>query len=70
MRDLILILMLTCYTSQVLGIKCFDCNSLHEPRCSDPFDNSTISFVDCDSKINTNIDEKSTFCRKTLQKGA
>jgi len=32
------------------AIKCWECNSKHDPRCGDPFSNFSIALVDCDQK--------------------
>lgn len=70
MKGLIVFIVTLCFVpSKVLSIHCFDCNSFYDARCSDPFDNSTtLSVVNCDAKPNS-IDLKSTFCRKTTQRG-
>ncbi|XP_042217816.1 uncharacterized protein LOC121863293 [Homarus americanus] len=43
--SLILILLYLSATTQ--GIKCWFCNSMLDPFCSDPFDNSTANPKDC-----------------------
>lgn len=58
--------------SQFLGlsIKCWDCRSDSDPKCADPFDNSTLSITDCrqaDSKEHL-PGVKATMCRKIRQK--
>lgn len=57
--------------AKVSALNCFDCNSLHDPRCGDPFDNSsTLATVDCDLKSHPlDVELKSTFCRKITQTG-
>ena len=42
------------------AIKCWECNSKHDPRCGDPFSNFSIALVDCDQKtddVNHLMDE-------------
>lgn len=53
-----------------LAIKCWECRSDSDPKCADPFDNSTLSITDC-----RQVEEKShlpgvkaTMCRKIRQK--
>lgn len=54
-----------------LSIKCWECRSDSDPKCADPFDNSTLSITDC--KQNAELDHlpgvKATMCRKIRQKG-
>ncbi|XP_030759697.1 uncharacterized protein LOC115885073 [Sitophilus oryzae] len=58
------------------GIKCWDCRSDADSKCSDPFDNTTFAITDCDqikpiSYIYDKYDirtQKSTICRKIRQK--
>lgn len=54
-----------------LSIKCWECRSDSDPKCADPFDNSTLSITDC--KQNAELEHlpgvKSTMCRKIRQKG-
>ncbi|XP_055383916.1 uncharacterized protein LOC129613745 [Condylostylus longicornis] len=35
------------YVQEITGITCFDCNSLYDPRCGDPFDAYSIGEVNC-----------------------
>lgn len=53
-----------------LAIKCWECRSDSDPKCADPFDNSTLSITDC-----RQVDPKehipgvqATMCRKIRQK--
>lgn len=52
-------------------IKCWECRSDSDPKCADPFDNSTLSITDC--KQVALLDHlpgvKPTMCRKIRQKG-
>lgn len=54
-----------------LSIKCWECRSDSDPKCADPFDNSTLSITDC--KQVAGLDHlpgvKPTMCRKIRQKG-
>lgn len=72
MKELLIVtVFLICqHTVKVSGIHCFDCNSLHDSRCTDPFKNSTaLATVNCDLKIHPiDVELKSTFCRKVIQK--
>ncbi|XP_053695307.1 uncharacterized protein LOC128742848 [Sabethes cyaneus] len=52
------------------AIKCWECRSDSDPKCSDPFDNSTLSITDC-----RQVEPKehlpgvrATMCRKIRQK--
>jgi|ERR1712136_436017 len=56
------------------GIKCYTCSSLEDPKCGDPFDNTSVPFPDC-STIDENFKTKlhyletpPTMCRKLRQK--
>jgi len=52
------------------SIKCWECRSDSDPKCADPFDNSTLSITDC--KQNAELEHlpgvKATMCRKIRQK--
>lgn len=54
-----------------VSIKCWECRSDSDPKCSDPFDNSTLSITDC--KQVAELDHlpgvRPTMCRKIRQKG-
>ncbi|XP_050311468.1 uncharacterized protein LOC126747026 isoform X2 [Anthonomus grandis grandis] len=58
------------------GIKCWNCRSDADSKCSDPFDNATFAITDCDQEkpaayIFDKYDiksQKSTMCRKIRQK--
>nr|CAD7576324.1 unnamed protein product [Timema californicum] len=58
--------------SQHLGssIKCWVCRSDSDPKCSDPFDNSTVPITDCKQEPDLyhypNV--RPTMCRKIRQK--
>ncbi|XP_039300930.1 uncharacterized protein LOC111062500 [Nilaparvata lugens] len=52
------------------SIKCWTCRSDADPKCGDPFDNSTLPITDC--KLQDNLphikDVRPTMCRKIRQK--
>lgn len=54
-----------------MSIKCWDCRSDADPKCADPFDNSTLSITDC--KQQPELEHlpgvRPTMCRKIRQKG-
>lgn len=54
----------------VLAIKCWDCRSDADPKCSDPFDNTTFSITDCKQEpfLEHLGNIPSTMCRKIRQK--
>ncbi|XP_013140990.1 PREDICTED: uncharacterized protein LOC106105252 [Papilio polytes] len=51
-------------------IKCWNCRSSNDPKCADPFDNSTVPITDCkEEKGLAHLPGvKSTMCRKIRQK--
>lgn len=72
MKELaILCFFICCCVIEVKSIKCFDCNSLHDTNCADPFNNvSSLLAVDCDSKTHSEtFDAEASFCRKAVQRG-
>lgn len=52
-------------------IKCWDCRSDADPKCADPFDNSTLSITDCKQQpaLEHLPGVLPTMCRKVRQKG-
>ncbi|KAF5300641.1 hypothetical protein FQA39_LY11102, partial [Lamprigera yunnana] len=51
------------------SIKCWDCRSDYDPRCSDPFDNRTFSMTFCPRyKSKFLVGMEATLCRKIRQK--
>ncbi|GIY28254.1 protein quiver [Caerostris darwini] len=51
------------------GIKCWVCRSDADPRCVDPFDNTTLPITDCDvMRLPQYPELKATMCRKMRQK--
>lgn len=61
------------FAYQISGdaIRCYDCNSNTDPRCADPFDNSTLHMKNCayEPALSHYPNVKSTMCRKIRQKG-
>lgn len=62
--------LLHCYFS-VYAIKCWDCRSDADPKCSDPFDNTTFAITDCKQlpELDYLPNARATMCRKIRQKG-
>lgn len=53
----------------VNGIKCWVCRSDSDPKCADPFDNTSLPIYDCATeKLSQLPSVPSTMCRKTRQK--
>ncbi|XP_019871862.1 uncharacterized protein LOC109600192 [Aethina tumida] len=52
------------------GIKCWDCRSDADPKCSDPFDNTTFAITDCKKlePLSYLPGAYPTMCRKIRQK--
>lgn len=65
-----LIFLTFCCVCTVYCIRCWDCNSDNDPKCADPFDNSTVYMKDCDKepKLDHYPEVPATMCRKTRQK--
>ncbi|XP_014474660.1 PREDICTED: uncharacterized protein LOC106744417 [Dinoponera quadriceps] len=63
-------LLLLCCIQEGLSIKCWACRSDWDPKCADPFDNSTVPLTDCkkEPKLEHLPDAKATMCRKVRQK--
>lgn len=53
------------------GLKCWECRSDSDPKCADPFDNSTLSITDCRQveSLEHLPGVRPTMCRKIRQKG-
>lgn len=58
------------FSLEALAIKCWVCRSDSDPKCADPFDNSTVPITDCvhepDLPHFPNV--RPTMCRKIRQK--
>ncbi|XP_026292986.1 uncharacterized protein LOC113217342 [Frankliniella occidentalis] len=69
-QNILFISITFCCLSSVLAIKCWDCRSDADPKCADPFDNSTVPITDC--RTLGNLDHlpgvRPTMCRKIRQK--
>lgn len=54
----------------VMCIKCWTCRSSNDPKCSDPFDNSTVPITDCKEEkgLSHLPGVRPTMCRKIRQK--
>ncbi|XP_013780410.1 uncharacterized protein LOC106464798 [Limulus polyphemus] len=56
-------------TIQVSAIKCWRCRSDLDPRCADPFDNTSLPITDCSVYSFEHLPGmKATMCRKMRQK--
>uniref|UniRef100_A0A6M2E0M1 Uncharacterized protein n=1 Tax=Xenopsylla cheopis TaxID=163159 RepID=A0A6M2E0M1_XENCH len=64
------ILVLSLFIGTAFGIKCWDCRSDTDPKCADPFDNSTVPIKDCkqESDLEHLPGIRPTMCRKIRQK--
>lgn len=53
-----------------IAIKCWECRSDSDPKCADPFDNSTLSITDCrQAEPREHLPNvRATMCRKIRQK--
>lgn len=59
----------TLLTRNVCALKCWNCQSSIDPKCADPFDNTTLPIVDCDAMLRTDgSDNRQLICRKIRQK--
>ncbi|XP_066586205.1 UPAR/Ly6 domain-containing protein crok-like [Prorops nasuta] len=67
---IIAIFILMCFIEQSYTIKCWVCRSDSDPKCADPFDNSTVPITDCKQEPTLphlpNV--RPTMCRKIRQK--
>ncbi|KAF3421377.1 hypothetical protein E2986_00195 [Frieseomelitta varia] len=67
---LLLVLFVFCCIQQGLSIKCWVCRSDSDPKCADPFDNTTVPITDC--KQEPDLEHlpgvRPTMCRKIRQK--
>ncbi|KOC61805.1 hypothetical protein WH47_03062 [Habropoda laboriosa] len=69
-RILLTVLFVFCCVHQGLSIKCWVCRSDFDPKCADPFDNTTVPITDC--KQEPDLEHlpgvRPTMCRKIRQK--
>ncbi|XP_033340724.1 crooked [Megalopta genalis] len=69
-RALLTVLLLLFCVHQGLSIKCWVCRSDSDPKCADPFDNTTVPITDC--KQEPDLEHlpgvRPTMCRKIRQK--
>ncbi|XP_973708.2 uncharacterized protein crok [Tribolium castaneum] len=62
-------LVLFMFLQEGWAIKCWDCRSDADPKCADPFDNTTFAITDCkQQRLDFMPDVKATMCRKIRQK--
>ncbi|XKL63537.1 hypothetical protein PGB90_005901 [Kerria lacca] len=59
-----------CFINTGDSIQCWYCNSRNDPKCADPFDNSTINMKNCafEQSLSHYPKVKATMCRKIRQK--
>ncbi|KAM7352472.1 crooked [Cochliomyia hominivorax] len=59
-----------CLAQTVMSIKCWECRSDNDPKCGDPFDNSTLVITDCNQEPDLEHlpGVRPTMCRKIRQK--
>ena len=49
------------YSTTVTAIKCWTCQSNVDPKCADPFDNSTLPITDCDAYVREDLAVQSSY---------
>ncbi|XP_029159953.1 uncharacterized protein LOC114931960 [Nylanderia fulva] len=64
------VFLLICCIQEGFSIKCWVCRSDSDPKCADPFDNSTVPITDCkqEPELGHLPGVKPTMCRKIRQK--
>ncbi|XP_011305606.1 uncharacterized protein [Fopius arisanus] len=69
-KGLVALVLLICFIQQGFSIKCWVCRSDRDPKCADPFDNTTVPITDCSTqdRLEHLPDVKPTMCRKIRQK--
>ncbi|KAL0275175.1 UNVERIFIED_CONTAM: hypothetical protein PYX00_003118 [Menopon gallinae] len=67
---LVFIIIYSIFLQDVFSIKCWVCRSDADPKCSDPFDNSTVPITDCRQlqPLPHLPGIRPTMCRKIRQK--
>lgn len=68
--DLLKIIFILSICEEALSIKCWVCRSDSDPKCADPFDNSTVPITDCkqENDLPHLPGVRPTMCRKIRQK--
>ncbi|KAL7305628.1 hypothetical protein TKK_0002356 [Trichogramma kaykai] len=68
--QLVTLVLLSCFITKGLAIKCWVCRSDSDPKCADPFDNSTVPITDCSQEKDLEHlpGVRPTMCRKVRQK--
>ncbi|BES91732.1 unnamed protein product [Nesidiocoris tenuis] len=63
-------LFVLCLIAESWSLKCWDCRSDSDPKCADPFDNSTVPIKDCrqEPDLPHLPGVRPTMCRKIRQK--
>ncbi|KAM3965820.1 crooked [Aphomia sociella] len=69
-KCLLLAFIVLTFIPSIFSIKCWDCRSSNDPKCADPFDNSTVPITDC--KQEKGLEHlpgiRPQMCRKIRQK--
>ncbi|KAJ6225438.1 hypothetical protein RDWZM_003983 [Blomia tropicalis] len=66
---LLLFILLSIIAPLTFAIKCWDCNSMINKGCDDPFEKDYFAMADCSQKHLARFpDKEGHFCRKTIQK--
>ncbi|XP_001604229.1 uncharacterized protein LOC100120607 isoform X1 [Nasonia vitripennis] len=68
--QIVAFVLLACFVERGVSIKCWACRSDSDPKCADPFDNSTVPITDCsqEKELDHLPGVKPTMCRKIRQK--
>ncbi|XP_049876531.1 uncharacterized protein LOC126374098 [Pectinophora gossypiella] len=69
-RTAICLFIVLCAVPYALSIKCWNCRSNNDPKCADPFDNSTVPITDCKQEkgLPHLPGVRPSMCRKIRQK--
>ncbi|XP_017065537.2 LOW QUALITY PROTEIN: uncharacterized protein LOC108104148 [Drosophila eugracilis] len=69
-KCVLFVVVLCCLLQVGQSIKCWDCRSDNDPKCGDPFDNSTLAITDCQQapELEHLKGVRPTMCRKIRQK--
>ncbi|KAG6438512.1 hypothetical protein O3G_MSEX000026 [Manduca sexta] len=69
MKSIIILCVILCALTSVNSIKCWSCSSNIDPKCADPFDNSTFPLMDCNhERISHLSDVMLSMCHKSKHK--